>query len=103
TRASAIRLLASRRSIAAAPQASDIGADRRGLFIQRALQRFGQELVVFVAGREDPALRDLAGQVFQDLPERLLGDALGARIVDVDLAVSHRVRGARSRVLLSLD
>jgi hypothetical protein len=54
---------------------------------------------VLVAHREDPALRDFSGQVFQDFGQRLLGDALGRRVIDVDLAIAHLERVQRPWVL----
>src|SRR2546422_1454426 len=80
--------------------ALDVGDDRGRLFVQRALERGGQFGVVLVAHGEDAALRDLARQVLQQLRQRLLRDALGERVVDVDLPIAHGERVQRARVLL---
>src|SRR5262245_24164208 len=79
---------------------SDVGDDRRRLFIKRALQRGGELGVVLVGHRKDPALRDLARQVLEQLRQRLLRYPFGERIVDVDLPVAHLQRIQRARVLL---
>src|SRR3990167_7605709 len=88
TRASATRLLASIRSMGAAARLEVRGVGG-ALVRERPLQRRREQAVVLVGGGEDPALRDLPGQVLQQLLQRLGRDAPGRRVVDVDLPVLH--------------
>src|SRR5262245_34302350 len=79
--------------------ASYVRQDGRRLLAERPLQREGQLGVALVRHREDPALRDLARQILQDLGERLLGDALGGGVVHVDLPITHLQGIQRPRIL----
>src|SRR5436853_2781568 len=87
TRASAIRLLASRRSIASASQASDIRRDRRPVFVQGLDQGLGQKLIVPVGHREAAALGHLAREGLQDLAPPLRPHTLGGPCEVVHVAV----------------
>ncbi len=58
------------------PHPSNVRGDGGRLLTQRTPERPRQLDVVLVGHREDPALRDLARQVLQDLGERLFRDAL---------------------------
>src|SRR4030095_15994460 len=101
TSASATRFWSSSRSIP--PRwwtALEVGGMRRTVLAERQLQRLGERGVVLVGRGEDPTVGNLAGQMLQQLLERLRGHRPGGRVIDVDLAVSAPDGIQRPRVLL---
>src|SRR5262245_41773163 len=99
--ASATRFLASIRSISPRSWTTlEVGGMRRTILAERELERARERGVVLVGRGEDPALGYLAGQMLQELLQRLRGHSPRRRVVDVDLSVPAADGVERPRVLL---